>query len=1416
MLRLALALLLLIPAPSWAGITSTNTDPTPQGTITVLPVTNQTTVSGSPVGLGGTVTVGTVQDLGLASSPSWQTATFSLLAGSGNRCVYADSFGILHAQADACGSSSPTGDNLGNHIQLQNLQSSGWWYSRAGGDDGIYLDASSPTRIGIGINAPATKVHVLATNGAGDGIVIEGSAANPRPSLWLQSHGAAVSREWNIKVAGHQQGQFLVNDSTGGTDPFVITVDGRVGLGHNIDPALTLDILAHVFSGDGLLVQGSAANPSPTIRLKTTGAATVQEWAWQALGGSSGTLVLVDVTALANRLYVTAAGRVGINVSPAFPLDVAGDANLSSGSVYRINSAAVLSGSTLGSGVTASSLTSVGTLTTGVWQATSIATAFTDAKVVSVSCSTLTCSGTNPATFSIADGALGNAKLATVATATFKGRTTAGTGAPEDLTVTQATALLNVFSSSLKGLAPSSGGGTVNFLRADGTWAAPPGGAGGTVTSIATTSPITGGTITTTGTIACATCVTSAASLTLNRLVFGAGSQGVAVGDLTGDVTTSGGKATTIGAGKVTNAMLVSSTITVTGTANRVTVSGSPVSLGGTVTLSGPQDLAATSAPTFAALTASATNAPIIAASSTANNDNGVGFRIVNTGTNGRDWRIEQGRSSGGQFNITDCSAGCAPRLTFSSAGALTLASYGLGLLHSSAGGAITSSLVSLAADVSGILPRLYGGWGSDVSGPGATGVVSFNSGTPIFNNVLTANRVLVAAAGNTVTASANLTHDGNKLVVASAATGDMVTLDNTATAFAATTVLKINSGSSLYTIIDARSGGTSRFSVSGFGGVTATGAVSTSGLVLRGSSSGDVFFVAQAAAGSATYTWPAADGTNDQVLTTNGSGILSWTGKAGGGGTGLTNLNGQTGATQTFTSDPNVTIASGGNNHALGWAGTLGRSRGGWGSDVSGPGATGVVSFNAGVPVFNNVLTAGQLLYGAASNTVSSHASLVFDVANLSLQLTSTAIKAFPSFLATNTPTGSRVNQGTISIPVGLYGSGGPTAATYVDGLLVNSTDATTYTSNGTNNSGAPSAAAVISQTLGAAYNGLGHGLLVQTTDNRVIGSGVTLPVEQDQFGVMSLLVANQTTSATLCGGVACYPGQPQIATVGYYALISRLTAANYVHGARLVISNFVNDQNTTGLKIDSGDAVNVGTEYTGGDAIAINTRNARNTVNAWTNAFRLRNEAAGVDHFTIAAQDGVTQIGAGTGGSFTHKLLVVNEDAPDSYIGIHGRVIGQGPAGGGNDVAAVAGSISCNGTTGPCIALDGTAFYTGSTTTAQLAGVNLQVASAVNSGTEAQNGILVNQYWVTGAPVTQLFAGVLVSNFSGGGGWQYGYYYKSNPGGRIFSVDSTGGVNTIGNYQVVRSAVTHTGVDCSGTPSAGFTVKGGVVTVC
>ena len=52
------------------------------------------------------------------------------------------------------------------------------------------------------------------------------------------------------------------------------------------------------------------------------------------------------------------------------------DLNLLTGKVYKINGTSVLSGTTLGSGVTGSSLTSVGTIGTGVWQGTAVGLAY--------------------------------------------------------------------------------------------------------------------------------------------------------------------------------------------------------------------------------------------------------------------------------------------------------------------------------------------------------------------------------------------------------------------------------------------------------------------------------------------------------------------------------------------------------------------------------------------------------------------------------------------------------------------------------------------------------------------------------------------------------------------------------------------------------------------------------------------------------------------------------------------------------------------------------------------------------------------------------------------------------------------------------------------------------------------------------
>lgn len=88
----------------------------------------------------------------------------------------------------------------------------------------------------------------------------------------------------------------------------------------------------------------------------------------------------------------------------------------------------------------------------------------------------------------ISNGVVTNTKLATMPANTFKANNTASTAAPSDITGTQATALLDVFTPTAKGLVPASGGGTASFLRADGTFAVPSGTSAGTVTSVSVTS----------------------------------------------------------------------------------------------------------------------------------------------------------------------------------------------------------------------------------------------------------------------------------------------------------------------------------------------------------------------------------------------------------------------------------------------------------------------------------------------------------------------------------------------------------------------------------------------------------------------------------------------------------------------------------------------------------------------------------------------------------------------------------------------------------------------------------------------------------------------------------------------------------------------------------------------------------------
>lgn len=120
---------------------------------------------------------------------------------------------------------------------------------------------------------------------------------------------------------------------------------------------------------------------------------------------------------------------------------------------------------------------------------------------------------------------------------------------------------LPLVASNAAGMAPQSGGGTANFLRADGTWAAPPS-SGGTVTNVTGTAPIQVATGTSTPVVSITTATTGAAGAMaaadkakLDGIAAGATANAGTVtsvtggAGLTGSVTTTGSLAVGAGTG---------------------------------------------------------------------------------------------------------------------------------------------------------------------------------------------------------------------------------------------------------------------------------------------------------------------------------------------------------------------------------------------------------------------------------------------------------------------------------------------------------------------------------------------------------------------------------------------------------------------------------------------------------------------------------------------------------------------------------------------------------------------------------------------------------------------------------------------------------------------------------------------------
>ncbi len=371
-------------AQSFAGIkTFTNDLVVSSSTVSTSTLTGALTVTGG-VGIGGSLYLtsslpsslsGVVVNNGVITSGSWAGSIITgfyggtgynsytkgdILVGSGSTFIKlnvgTDNF-VLTADA-----TSPSGVKWSSVAGLSitsvnGLTASAQFFSTGTSGTGFNISSSGSTHtfnIPIAGTGATGLVSTLAQSFAGtktftgDVIVSSttGSTAFNTGSLTVYG-GLGVSGQLSFNQAALGY--------TGATNPSMAFI------GSTTAAPITLTVL----SDNSLLWEGTSGKLFGINNNLSSG------WIFN-VGDISG-LPIIRANADGTIAMAEFAANVGIGLSnPSYKLHVVGDTNLSSGYVYRINGVQVLSSTSLGTGVTNSSLTAVGTISTGVWAATAV------------------------------------------------------------------------------------------------------------------------------------------------------------------------------------------------------------------------------------------------------------------------------------------------------------------------------------------------------------------------------------------------------------------------------------------------------------------------------------------------------------------------------------------------------------------------------------------------------------------------------------------------------------------------------------------------------------------------------------------------------------------------------------------------------------------------------------------------------------------------------------------------------------------------------------------------------------------------------------------------------------------------------------------------------------------------------------